>query len=258
MLTRAAQVCTACALLQGTIAGGATKAATADSSESGTSTRMMLQWTRFCDFRLDALELTPKTSEPCLSSIRQASNRTAELQPLRSAVFLAHQNTVLHSVQLSASHHGRVRARTHRVHERACGKNMLARYTVSCNAQLTVASTLSHMRHWHRSEANEELYDSPESLGGSQTVIQNRYCFWYKQKGAKLSSEDYESSIKQLASFQTVEHFWRIYNHLHRADQVPIGTDFHLFKEGIKPAWEDSHNSRGGLWMVRLKKGLAS
>jgi Eukaryotic initiation factor 4E len=34
--------------------------------------------------------------------------------------------------------------------------------------------------------------------------------------------------------------------------------DFHLFKEGIKPAWEDSHNSRGGLWMVRLKKGLAS
>jgi Eukaryotic initiation factor 4E len=80
------------------------------------------------------------------------------------------------------------------------------------------------MLHWHRSETNEELYDSPESLGGSQTVIQNRYCFWYKQKGAKLSSEDYESSIKQLASFQTVEHFWRIYNHLHRAEQVPIGT----------------------------------
>jgi hypothetical protein len=43
MLTRAAQVCTAFALLQGTIAGGATKAATAASSETGTSTRMLLQ-----------------------------------------------------------------------------------------------------------------------------------------------------------------------------------------------------------------------
>jgi translation initiation factor 4E len=34
--------------------------------------------------------------------------------------------------------------------------------------------------------------------------------------------------------------------------------DYHLFKEGIKPAWEDTHNARGGLWMMRLKKGLAS
>ncbi|KAG5182224.1 putative eukaryotic initiation factor 4E [Tribonema minus] len=112
----------------------------------------------------------------------------------------------------------------------------------------------------HRSEGANGLYDSPEdTTGGTQTAIQNRYCFWYKQKGNKqLTTEDYESSIKQLASFQTVEHFWRIYNHLQRPDQVPIGTDYHLFKDGIKPAWEDSHNARGGLWMMRLKKGLAS
>jgi Eukaryotic initiation factor 4E len=69
-------------------------------------------------------------------------------------------------------------------------------------------------------------YEALEDVtGGSQTPIQNRYCFWYKQKGSKqTTTEDYESSIKQLASFQTVEHFWRIYNHLQRADQVPIGT----------------------------------
>lgn len=53
---------------------------------------------------------------------------------------------------------------------------------------------------------------------------QNRYCFWYYRKGAQKESKDpseaYESGIKVVDSFQTVEHFWRIYNHILRADQV--------------------------------------
>lgn len=53
---------------------------------------------------------------------------------------------------------------------------------------------------------------------------QNRYCFWYYRKGAQKESRDpseaYESGIKVVDSFQTVEHFWRIYNHMLRADQV--------------------------------------
>lgn len=53
---------------------------------------------------------------------------------------------------------------------------------------------------------------------------QNRYCFWYYRKGAQVKDKDpseaYESGIKVVESFQTVEHFWRIYNHILRADQV--------------------------------------
>jgi translation initiation factor 4E len=55
-----------------------------------------------------------------------------------------------------------------------------------------------------------------------------------------------------------VEHFWRIYNHLQRPNEFKTTTDYHLFKNGIKPTWEDSQNERGGKWMVRLKKGLTS
>uniref|UniRef100_A0A3Q1GSL1 Eukaryotic translation initiation factor 4E type 2-like n=1 Tax=Acanthochromis polyacanthus TaxID=80966 RepID=A0A3Q1GSL1_9TELE len=35
-------------------------------------------------------------------------------------------------------------------------------------------------------------------------------------------------------------------------------SDFHLFKEGIKPMWEDESNRSGGKWIIRLRKGLAS
>ncbi|CAM9462053.1 unnamed protein product [Ectocarpus sp. 6 AP-2014] len=111
--------------------------------------------------------------------------------------------------------------------------------------------------------AYESLYNEPEDLTGTrQTLIQNRYCFWYYRKGAQKESKDpseaYESGIKVVDSFQTVEHFWRIYNHILRADQVPNATDVHLFRDGIKPTWEDASNSRGGQLLIRLKKGLAS
>lgn len=34
--------------------------------------------------------------------------------------------------------------------------------------------------------------------------------------------------------------------------------DFHMFKDGIKPVWEDQANCKGGKWILRLKKGLSS
>ena len=34
--------------------------------------------------------------------------------------------------------------------------------------------------------------------------------------------------------------------------------DIHLFKDGIRPLWEDDANKNGGKWIVRLRKGLAT
>lgn len=35
-----------------------------------------------------------------------------------------------------------------------------------------------------------------------------------------------------------VEQFWRFYSHLVRPGDLSGHSDFHLFKEGIKPMWE--------------------
>ena len=114
------------------------------------------------------------------------------------------------------------------------------------------------------------LVDEPESLT-TQTPLQNRYCLWYMRrtasdKGAPApapapssgEATTYQSSIKQVQSFATVEHFWRVYDHLVKPGALTTTTDYHLFKEGITPTWEDPANSRGGKWIVRLKKGLAT
>jgi len=45
---------------------------------------------------------------------------------------------------------------------------------------------------------------------------------------------------------------------MRRARDLPINTDCHVFRSGVKPVWEDPANAHGGKWMVRLRKGLAT
>ncbi|CAK4070000.1 unnamed protein product [Aphanomyces euteiches] len=94
-----------------------------------------------------------------------------------------------------------------------------------------------------------------------EAPIQNTYCFWYMKKNSGKTLDDqesYEKSIKEIGEFRTVQGFWRVYNHLIRPNDLPNTTDYHLFKSGIKPMWEDAANRRGGKWMIRIRKGIAS
>ncbi|KAI9136321.1 translation initiation factor eIF 4e-like domain-containing protein [Paraphysoderma sedebokerense] len=80
--------------------------------------------------------------------------------------------------------------------------------------------------------------------------------FMYRKQGEKI--DKYEENIKKVASFSSIEDFWAVYSHLARPHQLPSISDYHLFKQGVRPVWEDDANINGGKWIVRLKKGLAS
>lgn len=43
-----------------------------------------------------------------------------------------------------------------------------------------------------------------------------------------------------------------------RPSDFRVATEFHLFKFGIHPTWEDEQNKLGGKWTIRLKKGIGS
>lgn len=64
--------------------------------------------------------------------------------------------------------------------------------------------------------------------------------------------------MKKIAAFSSIEDFWAVYSHLRRPDQLPNISDYHLFKQGVRPVWEDQVNINGGKWIVRLKKGIAT
>jgi len=93
----------------------------------------------------------------------------------------------------------------------------------------------------------------------NEHALQNTWTFWYLKKGqGARTQENYERNIKPIGAFSTVEGLWHFYNHLIRPNDLPITSDYHLFKYPIKPLWEDEANKLGGKWIVRLRKGLAS
>ncbi|CAG0894219.1 unnamed protein product [Cyprideis torosa] len=110
--------------------------------------------------------------------------------------------------------------------------------------------------------ANNEIEISkPEPpINPGDHRLQHAYCLWYNRKpsGKTPSSLSFDQSLRLVSTFRTVEEFWRCYCHLVRPSDLTSHSDLHLFKRGIKPMWEDEANRRGGKWIVRLRKNLAS
>lgn len=45
-----------------------------------------------------------------------------------------------------------------------------------------------------------------------------------------------------------------LYNHIKPASELRQGTDYSLFKRGIRPMWEDDANVKGGRWLLSLDR----
>ncbi|KAD4384321.1 hypothetical protein E3N88_24489 [Mikania micrantha] len=86
----------------------------------------------------------------------------------------------------------------------------------------------------------------------------NKFVFWYTRRTPGVRTQtSYEDNMKQIMDFSTVEGFWVCYCHLARPSSLPSPTDLHLFKQGIRPLWEDSANCNGGKWIIRFKKAVS-
>lgn len=113
--------------------------------------------------------------------------------------------------------------------------------------------SLSSLRQ-HSSAAVEVVQSASKDIVGEHPT-KNAWIIYYRPTTNKNS--DYEKSIKPIGRVQSVQAFWTVYKHLKRPSDLPTVSDYHIFKEGIRPVWEDEENKRGGKWIMRLKKGVA-
>ncbi|XP_043911713.1 eukaryotic translation initiation factor 4E-like [Protopterus annectens] len=112
-------------------------------------------------------------------------------------------------------------------------------------------------------EPGTELKDSSETsvaVPSNETVnseqyikhpLQNRWALWYFKND---KSKSWTENLRLIAKFDTVEDFWALYNHIQRPSKLQFGCDYCLFKDGIKPMWEDELNKQGGRWLITLNK----
>lgn len=106
----------------------------------------------------------------------------------------------------------------------------------------------------------EEGYDPSKTvLGGKAEAgavrhpLQNRWTLWFDPPMRYGSQDSWLQNLKEVVTFDTVEDFWRVFNNIQPPSGLKSGCDYHLFKAGIKPQWEDDANKLGGKWLVSLK-----
>jgi len=106
----------------------------------------------------------------------------------------------------------------------------------------------------------EKNKDPLPKAGPGEHQLQFIYTMWYSRRspGKQTSAQNYDQNLRKVSLFASVEQFWTYYSHMVRPCDLAGHSDYHLFKDGIRPMWEDDANKSGGKWIVRLKKGLAS
>ncbi|KAF9226176.1 translation initiation factor eIF4e [Gyrodon lividus] len=70
-------------------------------------------------------------------------------------------------------------------------------------------------------------------------------------------SGDYEAGLIVIGEFDTVESFCRYFNWLKPPSKLERNSNYHIFKSGIKPMWEDAANAQGGKWVLTMKNNPA-
>jgi len=110
---------------------------------------------------------------------------------------------------------------------------------------------------------NNNNKSSNQSSEPNKTKLENSFSFWYRISDdivqyqapkQALDKKIYETQVKKIHEFDTVEEFWGIFQHLRKPDSCKPGIEFMMFKEPIKPMWEDEYNKNGGKISIKLRK----
>jgi translation initiation factor 4E len=134
---------------------------------------------------------------------------------------------------------------------------------------------------------NPLLAEGPHPLDGT-------WILWFDgalQSGKRNAPNNWAKNMKRVATFNTVEDFWvslsnpslvclgcfsrslscllpkddliapsavdqkqGVVNNIPPPSKLPVGSTYHLFREGIMPMWEDFNNAQGGKWTYNEKR----
>ncbi|KAH8242231.1 hypothetical protein KR026_010404, partial [Drosophila bipectinata] len=81
--------------------------------------------------------------------------------------------------------------------------------------------------------------------------LEHTWTLWHWENDRHKSWSD---MLSDVTSFNTVEDFFSVYYFIKPPSDLKIYNDYMVFKEGVRPMWEDDVNKEGGRWMMLLDK----
>ncbi|XP_038992301.1 eukaryotic translation initiation factor-like isoform X1 [Hibiscus syriacus] len=80
--------------------------------------------------------------------------------------------------------------------------------------------------------------------------LERKWAFWFDNQSKPKQGAAWGITLRKVYTFDTVEEFWCLYDQIFKPSKLPGNADFHLFKAGIEPKWEDPECANGGKWTV--------
>lgn len=91
--------------------------------------------------------------------------------------------------------------------------------------------------------------EAAETVNGPHK-LERKWAFWLDNQSKPKQGAAWGSTLKKAYTFDTVEEFWCLYEHIFKPSKLQPNADFHLFKAGVEPKWEDPECANGGKWTV--------
>mmetsp|Transcript_35092 Transcript_35092/g.68791 ORF Transcript_35092/g.68791 Transcript_35092/m.68791 type:complete len:119 (+) Transcript_35092:51-407(+) len=86
----------------------------------------------------------------------------------------------------------------------------------------------------------------------------SNWILWYDKTDLSICNDNWDQFLIKIHSISSVDNFWRLINNIFPLVEAPIGSNYHFFKEGIEPKWEDTENLGGGKWVLVFPKTKTS
>ncbi|KAL9016834.1 MAG: hypothetical protein Q9185_005831 [Variospora sp. 1 TL-2023] len=87
--------------------------------------------------------------------------------------------------------------------------------------------------------------------------LMHEWTLWFT-KPPSGKNQDWNDLLKEVVTFDSVEEFWGVYNNITPVSELALKSDYHLFKKGVRPEWEDPQNKHGGKWAYQFKDKRAA
>ncbi|EDO16203.1 hypothetical protein Kpol_1014p22 [Vanderwaltozyma polyspora DSM 70294] len=106
-------------------------------------------------------------------------------------------------------------------------------------------------------EEVSKKFEETVSVSGKVQVqhpLNSKWTLWYT-KPAVDKSESWSDLLRPVTSFGSVEEFWAVHENVPVPHELPLKSDYHIFRDQIRPEWEDTANAKGGKWSFQLRGG---
>ncbi|GAB2227510.1 hypothetical protein Droror1_Dr00009332 [Drosera rotundifolia] len=97
--------------------------------------------------------------------------------------------------------------------------------------------------------STDEVLAAAESVKALHR-LERKWAFWFDNQSKQKQGAAWGNSLRKVYTFDTIEEFWCLHDQIFKPSKLTGNADFHLFKAGVEPKWEDPECANGGKWTV--------